>query len=205
VNKLLPKRSLDIALAIDSSRSMAPHKKLLYAKKAAVGLALAASKIGDRVKVLAFSDFATSIVNVRLKVDKRFLRKITRIRPLNSTNVEAALKKGTEIINNRNAGGQRHIILITDGVSTSCSAFFNSKTYPSRITSIKAAYTQAKRCRSEGISISTICIDVDEHIDRDFCLTLSRLGKGRSYFLKDPRKLPNATLHEYSKMKSSID
>jgi len=211
VNQKLPTKSLDIVLAIDSSRSMAPHGKLLYAKKAAVGLALAASRRGDRVGVLSFSDYANDVVEAIGIVDHSFIRLVGELRPLNSTNVEDALKMASRTLA-RCELGQKHVILITDGVPTSCSELFKSYAYPPyryyygsyfRGISIKAAYEQARRCLAEGVTISTICIERDEHVDRDFCINLSRLGKGQSYFLRDEKELPRTTLREYNRARNS--
>jgi hypothetical protein len=211
VNQKLPTKSLGIVLAIDSSRSMAPHGKLLYAKKAAVGLALAATRRGDRVGVLSFSDYANDVVDPAGDVDQGFIRRVAELRPLNSTNVEDALKMASRTLN-RYELGQKHIILITDGVPTSCSELFKAYAYPPyryyygsyfRGMSIKAAYDQARRCLADEVTVSTICVDRDEHVDRDFCINLSRLGKGQHYFLKDERELPRTTLREYHRARNS--
>jgi len=211
VNEKLPTKSLSIILAIDSSRSMAPHGKLLYAKKAAVGLALAATRRGDRVGVLSFSDYASDVVDTVGSVDQSFIRRIAELRPLNSTNVEDALKLAFRTLN-RSGMGQKHVILITDGVPTSCSELFQAYMYPPyryyfgsyfRGISIKAAYDQVRRSLAEGITTSAIGVDRDEHVDRDFCINLSRLGKGQHYFLKDERELPRTTLREYNRARNS--
>jgi Mg-chelatase subunit ChlD len=207
----LPTRSLDVILAIDSSRSMAPHGKLLYAKKAAVRLALAATRRGDRVGVLSFSDYASDVVDPSGGVNQAFIRRIADLRPLNSTNVEDALRLASSTLQ-RSQMGQKHVILITDGVPTSCTELFHSYQYqPYRYyyggyfsgMSIKAAYGQARRLVDNGITISTICVERDEHVDRDFCTGLSRLGKGQAYFLKDERDLPKTTLREYHRARNT--
>jgi Mg-chelatase subunit ChlD len=207
----LPTRSLDVVLAIDASRSMAPHGKLLYAKKAAVGLALAATRRGDRVGILSFSDYASDVVDPSGGVDQAFVRRIADLRPLNSTNVEDALRLASSTLQ-RSQVGQKHVILITDGVPTSCTELFHSYQYAPyryyygsyfREMSIKAAYSQARRLVDNGITISTICVERDEHVDRDFCTSLSRIGKGQPYFLKDERDLPKTTLREYNRARNS--
>jgi uncharacterized protein with von Willebrand factor type A (vWA) domain len=207
----LPTRSLDVILAIDSSRSMAPHGKLLYAKKAAVGLALAATRRGDRVGVLSFSDYASDVVDPSGGVNQAFIRRIADLRPLNSTNVEDALRLASSTLQ-RSQMGQKHVILITDGVPTSCTELFHSYQYQPyryyyggyfRGMSIKAAYGQARRLVDNGITISTICVERDEHVDRDFCTGLSRLGKCQAYFLKDERDLPKTTLREYHRARNT--
>jgi len=211
VDQKLPTKSLGIILAIDSSRSMAPHGKLLYAKKAAVGLALAATRRGDRVGILSFSDYANDVVDPAGSVDQGFIRRVAELRPLNSTNIEDALKLASRTLK-RYELGQKHIILITDGVPTSCSELFRAYAYPPyryyyggyfRGLSVKAAYDQARRCLAEEVTISTICVDRDEHVDRGFCINLSRLGKGQYYFLKDERELPRTTLREYHRARNS--
>lgn len=210
VNQLIPKRSLTITLAIDSSRSMAPHGKLLHAKKAAVGLALAAARKSDRVGVVAFSDLARGILDPTEDVNRWFLKRVSALRPLNSTNVEDALKKSAEVLRRQEDGSQKHIILVTDGVPTSCLSLFNAPAHPrfsyyygqySRDVSVNAAYVQARRCTAQDITISTICIERDEHVDKGFCLNLSRLGKGQAYFLNDERDLTQTALREYRRVK----
>ncbi|MCJ7633589.1 VWA domain-containing protein [Candidatus Bathyarchaeota archaeon] len=205
-NKLLSRRSLDLALTIDTSRSMALHGKLLYAKKAAIGLALAAIKKGDNVRLLAFSDFTKNLGNLIGNANRQFLKSVADLMPLNSTNVEDALMKTAKSFKHRQMGGQKHIIIITDGVPTSCAHFFNTQTYPQyshlfevdlREISMKAAYIQAQRCLAQGITISAICVDRGEYVNKDFCRNLSKLGKGRAYFLKDEKLILKTTLREY--------
>ena len=212
VSQFLPQRSLSVAIAIDSSRSMASSGKLLYAKKAAIGLALAAARKGDRVGVVAFSDVAQDVADITKPVDCQFIKKIAGLRPLNSTNVEDALRKSRQLLRRRMADDQKHIILVTDGVPTSCMELFETQFYPLhtyyhgnyfRGISTRAAYAEAKRCLAQGITISAICIERDEHVDPDFCQSLSRLGKGQAYFLRDEKDLLRTALQEYRRAKYS--
>jgi uncharacterized protein with von Willebrand factor type A (vWA) domain len=107
-------------------------------------------------------------------------------------------------------GGQKHMILVTDGVPTSCTETINTYAYPpysyywnySRGIAVRAAYSQARLSAAKGVTISTICIDRGEHVDREFCLRLSRLGRGRAYFLRDEQRLLKTVLQEYSRARS---
>lgn len=207
VNQSLPRKSLGITLVVDSSRSMASNGKLMYAKKTAVGLALAAAKKGDRVGVLAFSDYAREVSALTSRIDGFFLRRVAELRPLNSTNVEDALIKASDALTRQELEGQKHIIMVTDGVPTSCNDLlgvypaqpfgFYYNPYFQRLSQ-QAALRQAERCRLRDITISAICIDRDQHVDREFCKQLSRIGNGRPYFLRNERDLLRTTLQEYN-------
>jgi hypothetical protein len=56
-----PQGCLDVVLALDRSQSMIEHNKFQYARKAAIGMTLAAFKNGDRISVVTFANTATKL------------------------------------------------------------------------------------------------------------------------------------------------
>lgn len=206
VNQKEPRKSLDIIFVVDSSMSMGSDGKLDEAKKAVIGLSLAAAMRGDRVGVVAFSDGAEEVIGLTEDVEGS-VEKVLGLRPLESTNIEEALHLSGKIFLRDRSPNQKHIILVTDGEPTSYTLKGKENDveaskygYYSPTFSRMTALREAKALRSRGITISTICITRYDFGERRFCDKLSKVGNGRTYTVRSSGDLLRAALQEYSKV-----
>ncbi len=209
VNQKEPRKPLDIIFVVDSSMSMGSDGKLDEAKKAVIGLSLAATAKADRVGVVAFSDGAEEVIGLTEDVE-RSIEKVLGLRPLESTNIEEALHLSGEIFLRAHSPNQKHIILVTDGEPTSYTLKGKENDteaskygYYSPTFSRMTALREAKSLRSRGITMSAICITRYDFGERRFCEKLAKIGKGRVYIVRSGRDLLWATLQEYSKVQQS--
>ncbi len=205
VNQKEPRKPLDIIFVVDSSMSMGSDGKLDEAKKAVIGLSLAATAKDDRVGVVAFSDGAEEVIGLTEDVE-RSVEKVLGLRPLESTNIEESLHLSGEIFLRDHSPNQKHIILVTDGEPTSYTlkgkendAEASKYGYYSPTFSRMTALREAKELRRRGITISTICITRYDFGERRFCEKLAKIGNGRTYTIRSSRDLLRTTLQEYGK------
>jgi Mg-chelatase subunit ChlD/ribosomal protein S8 len=210
-----PQGCMDVVLALDRSSSMIEHNKFQYARKAAIGLSLAAFKNGDRSSVVTFANTATKLSKLTYNVHRDLLDRITEVRPAGYTNLEDALKNAREILLAASRNAQKHIIIITDGVPTTHNYHdATSKQMRKKVINIRkgthlitttnekerskhAALRQVKICRSNNISCSVVCIQIGNDVDIEFSRKLARVGDGSVHFLKDEKNLLNVVLQDY--------
>lgn len=202
-----PPTNMVIALALDTSSSMADFQKLYYARKAAVGLTFAAQKKGDKVGIIAFSDHARVLTQFTFDVNL-VLHKVFQQTPLGNTNIQEALSLSRQLLlNNVGLDGlHKHIIMLSDTVPTTYSIPHYRKadhiepiSLPeSKRYAYQAAIHQAKLCRRQDISLSIVCIRRGHHVDERFARKLALdIGQGSLYFLENESSLLKATLDDY--------
>ncbi len=206
VNQKEPRKPLDIIFVIDSSMSMGSDGKLDEAKKTVIGLSLAAEAKNDRVGVVAFSDGAEEVIRLTENVESS-VERVLGLRPLESTNIEEALRLSGEILLRERSHRHRHVILVTDGEPTSYTlkgkendAEASKYGYYSPTFSRIAALREARALRSRGITISTICITRYDFGERRFCEKLAKIGNGRTYAVSGGGALLRAVLQEYNRV-----
>jgi Mg-chelatase subunit ChlD len=194
-----PHGCLDVVLAIDRSSSMIEDNKFQYARKAAIGLALAAFKNGDRSSVVTFANTATKLSKLTYEVYP-ILDRITEVRPAGYTNLEDGIKNAREILLSASRNAEKHIIVITDGVPTTHNFHESTKqqeTIDEKERAKLAALRQVKICRANKISCSVVCILRGGDVDIEFSKKLARAGEGSAHFLKDEKNLLDVVLQDY--------
>jgi Mg-chelatase subunit ChlD len=194
-----PLGCMDVVLALDRSSSMIEHNKFQYARKAAIGLALAAFKNGDRSSVVTFANTATKL-NKLTHNAQPILEKITEVRPAGYTNLEDGIKNAREILLSASRNAEKHIIVITDGVPTTHNFHESTKqqdTMDEKARAKLAALRQVKICRANKISCSVVCILRGGDVDIEFSKKLARAGEGSAHFLKDEKNLLDVVLQDY--------
>ena len=194
-----PLGCMDVVLALDRSSSMIEHNKFQYARKAAIGLALAAFKNGDRSSVVTFANTATKLNKLTYNVQP-ILEKITEVRPAGYTNLEDAIKNAREILLSASRDAEKHIIVITDGVPTTHNFHESTKQQDNideKARAKLAALRQVKICRAHKISCSIVCILRGGDVDVEFSKKLARAGEGSAHFLKDEKNLLDVVLQDY--------
>lgn len=194
-----PQGCMDVVLALDRSSSMIEHNKFQYARKSAIGLALAAFKNGDRTSVVTFANTATKLNKLTYDVYP-ILERITEVRPAGYTNLEDGIKNAREVLLSASRNAEKHIIIITDGVPTTHNFHESTKqhnTIDEKTRAKLAALRQVKICRAHKISCSVVCILRGGDVDIEFSKKLARAGEGSAHFLKDEKNLLDVVLQDY--------
>ena len=165
---------MDIILVLDLSGTMQQLEKLWCAKESAIALALAATRYGDRVGLVTFSNRAEVAVDLTRSVYRLTRRAIDLELHENAfTNIGHGLFKAYQLFSRRLKGDtSQHIILISDGDATA--------PYPSPQ---RYALRQVAQIVRKGITISCICIN-EETADPDLMGKIARIGKGRLYLVE---------------------
>lgn len=164
---------MDIVLAIDLSGTMNQLQKLWFAKESAIALSLAASRYGDRVGVVSFSNLGEVVVDLTSSAHRVTQRVIDLdLRENSFTNIGYGLLKSYELLEHHPKGkAKQHIILISDGDATA--------PHPSPQ---KFALQQAGKVVRREITISCVCIS-QESSDPELMSKIAKIGKGRSYLV----------------------
>ena len=176
---------MDIILVLDLSGTMRQLEKLWCAKESAIALALAATRYGDRVGLVTFSNRAEVVVDLTRSVYRLTRQAIDLDLHENAfTNIGHGLLTAYQLFSRRPKGdASQHIILISDGDATA--------PYPSPQ---RYALRQVAQIVRKGITISCICIN-EETADPDLMGKIARIGKGR-IFLVEQEGLKTALLAE---------
>ena len=175
----------DIILALDLSGTMRQLEKLWCAKESAIALGLAATRVGDRVGLVTFSNRAEVVVDLTAGVYKLTAKALDLdLHDKAFTNIGHGLLKACRLFSRRPRGDAgRHIILISDGDATA--------PHPSPQ---RYALRQAAQAARKGITISCICIN-EESADPELMRKITTIGKGRIYLIEN-EELKTALLAE---------
>ncbi|TAK36893.1 MAG: VWA domain-containing protein [Chloroflexota bacterium] len=161
---------------LDMSWSMAMRGNFLAAKKVALALDnLIRTKFPkDTIYLIGFSRYAAQMTSeelIRSTVDEFAY----------GTNIHQALMLARKLLG-RNTGGNRQIIMISDGEPTAHTeggqSFFS---YPPTPRTVQLTLREVRRCTQQGITINTFMLEND-HSLVDFVNQLTRLNRGRAFF-----------------------
>mgnify|MGYP000138418946 CR=1 FL=1 len=120
--------SLDIVYALDISGSM-HGRKIDAGKKAAVGLALMGTRVGDRVGVVAFNT-SVYIISPPTANVRHIAHRIVSLSPSSGTDIALAVAESVRLLHEYSDPERgKHIILITDAIPTSGSDDPVERTY----------------------------------------------------------------------------
>lgn len=163
--------SFAMVLVIDKSESMLQENRLEMAKQAAKQTvqSLAAE---DQVGVLAFGTETEWVSELTAAGDKNeLLQRIESLEVAGETNMQPAIERA-QLALEQNDAEHRHLILLTDGVS-----------------SPGAFQATAKQLREEGISVATVSVGsgAEQLILKD----IARFADGKHYHCESATDLPN--------------
>jgi uncharacterized protein with von Willebrand factor type A (vWA) domain len=177
-------------LMLDMSRSMPLRGCFVAAKKVAFALnSLMRTKFPrDRLYIVGFSDYAREL-------RPEALHNITWGDYVYGTNMQHGFMLARRLLG-RNTGGNRHIILITDGEPTA--HFEGDKVhfaYPPTFRTFQETLREVKRCTQEGIVINTFMLERSHYL-ADFVSQMARINRGRAFFAT-PERLGDYVLVDY--------
>ena len=169
------RKELALVIVMDKSYSMVGLKLELSkeAAKAALDLLEPTHKFG----LITFDDTPYITVPLQLAVEKpRINEYISRVIAGSQTNIFPALEQAFEALSGTDEE-VRHIILLSDG-----------KTYSDDYETLVSSMADA------DITVSSVA--VGEEADRDLLSNIASWGNGRSYFIRDVRRVPQIFVEE---------
>jgi len=184
---------VNLAIVVDKSGSMR-GQRIANALSAARG-AVERLRDGDMVSVVAFDTRADVVVSpTRISDTSRtqIERDISAIRLGGDTCISCGLEAASRELNRAGLSGDHvnRIVLLSDGATNH------------GVTDMPGLRTIASRMRDNGLTISTIGVDVD--FDEKVMGALAQEGNGKHYFVKDPSKLADIFAEEFDSVLSSI-
>lgn len=170
---------LNIALVLDSSRSMADDAKIKYTVDAARSVI---ENLSDRdtIALIAFNERVAVLSPAGRVVNKSFLfHRLEEVTPRGFTDISAGLLEGIAQIKSQTAEGQtRHVLLLTDGMANR------------GVTTSEAMRRIAEKARGDGISISTLGCGTEFNEKR--LTEMAQAGGGRYTYIRAPEQIPVA-------------
>lgn len=180
---------LNVALVVDRSGSM-KGARLAQALEAGRRL-IAKLRDGDRVSVVSYAVTADVVLPLTL-VDResreRALRALDQITTSGDTCISCGLDKALELLKQRGFGVP-HVLLLSDG---------EANRGLTRLQDLRDLGLRAKR---EGVSISSIGVDVD--YDERVLSELASASDGRHHFVRDASELQAAFDKEFAELISA--
>lgn len=170
--------ALNLGLVIDRSGSMASHKKIDYAREAAI-FAVQQLLPTDRVSVTVFDDEVQSPIPSTLAEEKgRIVDVLRGIQPRNSTALHSGWQEGgRQVAGHHIAGGLNRVLLLSDGIANV------GETNPDVIG------TDVHRLALEGVTTTTMGLGDD--YNEDLLEAMARSGDGNYYYIESPKQLPD--------------
>ena len=184
--------TLALALLIDKSGSMnegAPVSKIAMAREAAAQ-AVEILESGDVLGVLAFEYSPQWVVRPAPVNDaedaRNVVRRVSTIEAGGGTDIYNALQLAYDTLR-RTPAQVKHIILVTDGQSTSAPGLWD---------------VLMTRMRRDHITLSAVAIGADA--DQILLQRLVRLGDGRYYYADVPENIPQVVTKESQRASRSL-
>ncbi len=184
---------VNLAIVVDKSGSMR-GQRIANALSAARG-AVERLRDGDMVSVVAFDTRADVVVAPTRVSDgsrAQIERDIASIRLGGDTCISCGLEAASRELSRAGLSGDHvnRIVLLSDGATNH------------GVTDMPGLRTIASRMRDNGLTISTIGVDVD--FDEKVMGALAQEGNGKHYFVKDPSKLADIFAEEFDSVLSSL-
>ena len=179
---------------LDMSRSMLNHDLFVPAKK--VALALSALIRGqfprDQIHIVGFSLYAREFKEAELPG-------LTWSDWNVGTNMHAGFQLSRQLLG-RQKGGNKQIILITDGEPTAHMEGGEAEfAYPPTRRTLQETLKEVQRCTREGITINTFMLDRSPSL-MAFVEEMTRVNRGRAFF-STPERLGEYILVDYVRAK----
>lgn len=170
------RRSVDMAVVMDSSGSMSARGKIDYAKRAAKLLA-SSMEPGDVYSLVTFSDDAATIVPATPINDPQAIHAaIDGVLEGGGTNLYSGMERGSSevqrMLHGENVG---RVVILSDG---------NANV---GVTDPDALARFAATLSAHGVSVSTIGLGLD--YNEDLLARIADVGGGSYDFVDDPREL----------------
>ena len=168
--------AINLGLVLDRSGSMAAHKKIDFAREAAI-FAVQQLLPTDRVSVTVFDDEVQTPVPNTVAEDKlRIVEVIRGVHAGNTTALHGGWREGTHQVGRHLLpGGLNRVLLLSDGLANV------GETNPDAIA------TDVNGRAAEGVSTTTMGLGDD--YNEDLLEAMARSGDGNYYYIESPQQL----------------
>jgi len=172
----LQRPPLNLGLVLDRSSSMTGHKKMDYARDAAI-FAVQQLTDTDRISVTTFDDKIETIIPNTTGQNKAIIvNAIRRIEPRGSTDLHGGWKEGAQQVEQHLLSkGINRVLILSDGQTN------QGETDPDKISS--ATHALARK------GVSTTTLGVGDDYNEDLMEAMARSGDGNYYFIEAPEQL----------------
>lgn len=182
--------ALNLAIVLDKSGSMYAARKLEYVKNA-VQYVIDQLRPTDLCSIIAFADKARVLIPSGQLYDKeqakRMIRNIDQIDVGSGTEMLKGITAAVEQVRNAFAPDRmNHVILLTDGLTQA----------------EKKCKEKCLEANSDGVSASTI--GVGDDFNEELLLGIANGCRGKSYYIDDPRDIPQIFAQELLGVQSVV-
>lgn len=167
---------LNIGLVLDRSGSMSTHKKINFAREAAI-YAVQQLLPSDRVSFTVFDDRVETLVpNTNPENKQSIIDKVNRVEPRGSTALHAGWQEGgLQVKENLLGVGLNRVILLSDGLANV------GETNSDNIA------TDVRRFVDDGVTTTTMGLGDD--YNEKLLEAMSQSGDGNYYYIETPQQL----------------
>ncbi|MCH8274928.1 MAG: VWA domain-containing protein [Armatimonadetes bacterium] len=191
INDRQDRRSVNLALVIDKSGSMAELNKMTRVKAALLTLV---SKLNDTdvLSIVVFDSEAQVLLPATRLANKQIVNSAIRsIQPGGYTNIDAGLSLGyQEALKQYRKDATNRVILLTDGIAN------RGVTDPDQIANGSLTYND------RGIDLSTIGVGQD--LNHVLLSTLAKSGRGLFHFVADAQDIEKVFSKEVQSLLSPV-
>lgn len=182
--------ALNLAIVLDKSGSMYAARKLDYVKDA-VQFVIDQLRPTDLCSIIAFADKARVLIPSGQLYDKdqakRMIRNIDQVDVGSGTEMLKGITAATEQVRNAFAPDRmNHVVVLTDGLTQA-------------EKKCKEKCIEASR---DGVSFSTI--GVGDDFNEELLLDIANACRGKSYYIDDPRDIPQIFMQELEGVQSVV-
>jgi Ca-activated chloride channel family protein len=182
--------ALNLAIVLDKSGSMYAARKLDYVKDA-VQFVIDQLRPTDLCSIIAFADKARVLIPSGQLYDKdqakRMIRNIDQVDVGSGTEMLKGITAATEQVRNAFAPDRmNHVILLTDGLTQA----------------EKKCKEKCLEASRDGISFSSI--GVGDDFNEELLLDIANGCRGKSYYIDDPRDIPQIFMQELAGVQSVV-
>lgn len=181
---LKPRKLLatDIVICLDTSGSIADHRKLIYERLGAAAITAAAKENGDRTAVVSFEDAGQTSIALSDESNDQVNDFLAALRAKGGTNMGDGIKCAVDLLTRDLNHNKKRIFLITDGEPNAISekamkSLQGKKEMPKDLTE-EAVLVETRRAAARGITVSVIFLAADEMKGYNFVKSVARAGKG---------------------------
>ena len=181
-------------IVFDISYSMHMWSRLSLARQSAIQLVNTLSE-KDSVCVVFFAgDIEVKLAPTKMDNKEKIISTLTNIDVQNGTLAGVALEKAMNTIINLDVYTERHVILITDGIT------YKGTVGGSDRDDVQVAKDSAEKMRAYGIFTTVISVGGDDGtVNREWCDEVARLGGSKHYRIVTEAQIAGVVLDDIAK------
>jgi Mg-chelatase subunit ChlD len=172
----------DIVICLDTSGSIADHRKLIYERLAAAAITEAAQDNGDRTAVVTFESASNTPIALSDESNEQVNDYLATLSVKGGTNIAEGLKCAVDLLTSDINHNKKHIFLISDGepniISEKALKSLQGKKETLRDPNEEAVLVETRRASAKGINVSVVLLAADQPKGYNFAKNVARAGNG---------------------------